>query len=183
MKMNRAIAPRTKRPAIFSQNLNPKSSIDLQARRRAPARHHPFGMIEPASAARGVSLAAARIRTCLEDPGVLACDGGDAAEGPRAGHLDVVSTAAQAVDRLGIDAFLHRDVSRAALARVEARRERLGVVVRRVDRGLEVEAVVDVAEEDVQRPLVLLVAARCAEGETRLPAAGGECRRERRPRT
>src|SRR5439155_19954048 len=119
MKMNRAIAPRTKRPAIFSQNLNPKSSIGLQARRRAPARHHPFGMIEPASAARGVSLAAARIRTCLEDPAVLAPDGGDAAEGPRAGHFDVVSATPQVFDRLGIDAFLHRHVSRAALARVE----------------------------------------------------------------
>src|SRR5256885_8669251 len=91
MKMNRAIAPRTKRPAIFSQNLNPKSSIDLQVPRRAPARHHPFGMIEAASAARGVPLAAARISTCLEDPAVLAPDGGDAAEGPRAGHLDAVS--------------------------------------------------------------------------------------------
>src|SRR6266516_5699688 len=183
MKMNRAIAPRTKRPAIFSQNLNPKSSIDLQARRRAPTRHHPFGMIEAASAARGVSLAAARIRTCLEDPGVLACDGGYAAEGPRARHLDVVSTAAQAVDRLGIDAFLHRHVSWAALARVEARRERLGVVVRRVDRGLEVEAVVDVAEEDVQRPLVLLVAPGRAESQRRLAVAGGNRRRERGARS
>src|SRR5205823_13689438 len=123
MKMNRALAPRPKRPAIYSQNLNPKSSIDLQTRRRAPARHHPFGMIEAASAARGVALAAARIRTCLEDPGVLAPDGGDAAEGPRAGHLDVVPATAQAVDRLGIDAFLQRHVSWAALARVEARRD------------------------------------------------------------
>src|SRR4051794_29459804 len=151
MKTNRAIAPRTNRPAIFSQNLNPKSSIDLQASRRAPARHHPFGMIEPESAARGVALAAARIRACLENPGVLARDGGDAAEGPRAGHLDVVPATTEVVDRLGSDAFLHRDVSRAALARIEARRERLGVVVRGVDRGLEVEPVVDVAEEDVQR--------------------------------
>src|SRR3954454_1920028 len=140
MKMNRAIPPRTKSPAIFSQNLNPKSSIGSHSCGCVPAQHHPLRMIEPVAAAGGVSLAAARIRTCLEDPGVLARDGGDAAEGPRAGHLDVVSATAQAVDRLGIDAFLHRDVSRAALARIEARRERLGVVVRRVDRGLEVEA-------------------------------------------
>src|SRR3954465_6049855 len=105
MKMNRAIAPRTKRPAIFSQNLNPKSSIDLQAFRRAPSGHHPFGMIEPAAAARGVALAAAggalaaaRIRACLEDSGLLARHGGDAAEAPRAGHLHVVSSAAQVVD-------------------------------------------------------------------------------------
>jgi hypothetical protein len=34
------------------------------------------------------------------------------------------------------------------------------VVVRRVDRGLEVEPEVDVAEEDVERPLILLVPAR-----------------------
>src|SRR3954470_405690 len=183
MKMNRAIAPRTQRPAIFRQNLNPKSSIASQASCRAPAQHHPFGMIEPASAAGGVSLAAARIRTCLEDPGVLARDGGDAAEGPRAGHLDVVSATAQAVDRLGIDAFLHGDVPRAALARIEARRERLGVVVRRVDRGLEIEAVMDVPEEDVQRPLVLLVAPGCAESQRGVAVAGGNRRRERGTRS
>src|SRR3954463_86366 len=183
MKMNRAIAPRTKRPAIFSQNLNPKSSIDLQAFRRAPAGHHPFGMIEPASAARGVALAAARIRACLEDSGVLASHGGDAAEGPWAGPVHVVSSTAQVVDRLGIDAFLHRDVSRSALARIEARRERLGVVVGWVDRGLKVEPVVDVGEEDVQRPLVLLVTPGRAESQGAPAVAGGNRRRERGARS
>ena len=96
---------------------------------------------------------------------MLARDGGDATERPGAGHLDVVPATTQLLDRLGADAFLDRDVPRAALARIEARRERLGVVVRRVDRGLEVEAVVDMAEEDLQRPLVLLVAPGRAEGQ------------------
>jgi len=57
------------------------------------------------------------------------------------------------------------------------------VVVRRVDCGLEVEAVVEVGEEDMQRPLVLLVAARRAERQPGFAAAQGERRAERRARS
>jgi hypothetical protein len=128
------------------------------------------------SAARGVALPAAGVRAGLQDSARLASDGGDAAERPRARYLDVVPALPQPVDRLGAGAVLDRDVPREALPWVEARGERLGVVVRRVDCGLEVEAVVGVGEEDVQRPLVLLVAARRAEGEAGLLAAGGERR-------
>ena len=46
------------------------------------------------------------------------------------------------------------------LSREERAREVIGVELRRVDRRLQVEPEVDVAEEHVQRPLVLLVAAR-----------------------
>ena len=53
---------------------------------------------------------------------------------------------------------------------------------RRVDRRLQVEAEVDVVEEEQQRPLVLLVAARRAEGEIRVAAPEGERGRERRAR-
>ena len=45
-----------------------------------------------------------------------------------------------------------------------------------------IESVVDVREEDMQRPLVLLVTARRAEGEARILAVGGDGGRERRPR-
>src|SRR4051794_13441580 len=89
---------------------------------------------------------------------------------------------AEAGDRLLADAILDRDVPRQGLARVEARRERLGVVVRRVDRRLQVEAEVDVSEEGVERPLILLVAAGRAGREVRLAAAGGHRRRQRRAR-
>src|SRR6185437_17168389 len=65
---------------------------------------------------------------------------------------------------------------------VEARGKRLGVVVRRVDRGLEIEVLVDMAEEDVERPLVLLVASGGAEGQARRSVAAGDGGRQRRPR-
>ena len=94
-----------------------------------------------------------------------------------------MSASPQAFDRLGAGAFLDGDVARKGLARIEAGGKRLGVMARRVDRGLEVEPVMDVGEEGVQRPLVLLVAAGCADRETRLAAAGGQRRRERGPRT
>src|SRR6185437_2422636 len=108
------------------------------------------------------------------DSAGLACDGGDAAERPRIAHLDVMAALAQSFDRLFTDAVLDRDVPRARFARVEALRERLGVVLRRVDRRLEVEAVVDVGEKCLQRPLILLVAAGRTDREVRLAVAGGE---------
>ena len=52
----------------------------------------------------------------------------------------------------------------------------------RVDRLLQVHAVVHVAQEGVQRPLVLQVAARRAERQVRLAAAQRQRRRQRRPR-
>ena len=46
----------------------------------------------------------------------------------------------------------------------------VGVELRRVDGGLEVRVEVDVAQKDVQRPLILLVAARRAEGKVGIAA-------------
>ena len=82
-------------------------------------------------------------------------------------------TTAQTLDRVGAGAVLDCHVSREGLAGVEARRECLGVVIRGVDRVLQVETVVDVGEEDVERPLILLIASGRADREVRLPAAGG----------
>ena len=58
----------------------------------------------------------------------------------------------------------------------------LGVEVRRVDRLLQVQPPVDVVEEDVQSPLLLLVAAGRAVREPRLAVAQDEPRRQRRAR-
>jgi len=51
------------------------------------------------------------------------------------------------------------------LARIERARKGLRVVARRVDRRLQVEAEVKVAEQHLQCPLVLLIAARRTERE------------------
>src|SRR5690349_11021492 len=124
----------------------PGAPADLVAGRRRR-------WIPESSAPGGVPLHPARIRAGLEDPVGLAPDGGDAAQRPGARHLDVVPAPAQAFDRLGADALLDCDVPWKSLARIEAGGKRLGVVARRVDRGLEVEALVDVGEEGVERPL------------------------------
>ena len=58
----------------------------------------------------------------------------------------------------------------------------LRVEQRQVDRLLQVEAVMDAAQEQAELPLLLLVAARRAEGEARLAVLEGERRRQRRAR-
>src|SRR4051812_44319694 len=55
----------------------------------------------------------------------------------------------------------------------------LGVEVGRVDRLLQVETAVDAVEEDVQSPLLLLVAAGRAVREPRLAVTQDEPRRQR----
>src|SRR6185437_15772641 len=116
-----------------------------------------MGPCPPPSATDRVTLLATRVCTALEDPAGLASDCGDTAERPRSRDLDLVPAPAQSFDRLAPGAFLDRHVPQTGLPGVEARGKRLGVVVRRVDRGLEIEVLVDMAEEDVERPLVLLV--------------------------
>ena len=58
----------------------------------------------------------------------------------------------------------------------------VGVELRGVDRLLEVEPEVDVPDEDVEAPLLLLVAAGSSPGEPRLTVAERETGTERRPR-
>src|SRR5205814_4521940 len=135
------------------------------------------------SAADRVRLHAARVRAALQEPAGLPADRGHAAERPRRGDLDVVPAPAERVERRLADAILDGDVPRPRRARVERARKRLGVMARRVDGRLEVEIEVDVREERLERPLILLVAARRPEGEIRVAAASDERPRERRPRT
>jgi hypothetical protein len=52
----------------------------------------------------------------------------------------------------------------------------------RIDGGLEIEPEHGMAEEECERPLVLLVSARGPEREVRLPVPERERRAERRPR-
>src|SRR3546814_11400358 len=67
----------------------------------------------------------------------------------------------------------HRDdvLARASLPRKEAAGEVGRLPGRRVDRRLEVHAVMDVAQEEDDRPLVLTVAARRAERHPRFAVA------------
>ena len=68
------------------------------------------------------------------------------------------------------------------LPRIERRDQVVGVPFGRVDRRLQVEPAIDVAQQHVDRPLLLLVAAGRAPREPRLAAPEDEARRERRPR-
>src|SRR5690242_14379770 len=104
---------------------------------------------------------------------VLALHGADATERPRRRDRNLVAAAAQGVDRLAAGARLDRDRARPEPARIEGVDQVLRVPLRRVDRLLEVEAAFDMAEEHVQRPLLLLVPAGRPPGEPRLAAAQG----------
>jgi len=58
----------------------------------------------------------------------------------------------------------------------------VGVERRRVDRRLQVEPVVDMAQKEHERPLILRVPARCAEREHGLAVAQRQERGESRAR-
>src|SRR5437762_4990016 len=134
---------------------------------------------DPESAAGGVALHAARVRTRLEPAVPLASDRADAAERPRFGHGHVVPAPPQLVGDAVAPTRLERERPAPHLAREERRREMVGAERGRVDRGLEVVTEDGVPEERVQRPLVLRVAAGRPEGEIGLAVAEGERRRER----
>ena len=68
-------------------------------------------------------------------------------------------------------------------ARVEGRDQVIGVELGRVDRLLQVQPAIDMAQEDVKAPLLLLVATGGAPGEPGLPLAKREAGRQRRTRT
>src|SRR5215210_3931824 len=124
------------------------------------------------SAADRVPLHPAGIRGRLEQP-ILARDGTDTPERPRRGDDDVVAALTQLRDHLVAEPRLDLDLEGLALARVERAREVVRVEARRVDRRLQVEPAVDVLQEGVQRPLILLVAPGRPEGDVWMPAA--EC--------
>ena len=129
-----------------------------------------------------VALHPARVRARAQRPVRRARDRAEAAERPRLDHVDVVAAAAQLLDDLGRDARLDVHPPQLGLAREERARQVIGVERRRVDRLLEVAPEHGVLEEQLQRPLVLLVAARGAERQARAVLVQRERRRERRAR-
>src|SRR5206468_12057336 len=118
-----------------------------------------------------VTLHAARVCRCVEQTLAVAAGGADAPERPRPLRLDEVAATLEPDERLAAEALLDLDDPRPRLPRVERLREVVGVEVRRVDRLLGVQAEVDDREEEDERPLVLVVAARRAEGEQLAVAA------------
>src|SRR6185437_10212207 len=128
-----------------------------------------------------VALHAARVGGGLA-PRILAARGGQAALGPVVVHLDFVAALAQFLDRLLGHPALQHQHARTGGARPEGGGEVLAMPGRRVDRLLQVHAAMDMAEEHLRDPLLLLVAARRAPAHVRLAGAMGEGRRERRAR-
>src|SRR5215218_1984431 len=74
----------------------------------------------------------------------------------------------QTLDNVGLQPVLDNELAWRRRARVVRAREVFGVEVGRVDGLLQIEAEVDVRQEEVHGPLVLLVSPRGAEGQIRL---------------
>src|SRR3954452_3608046 len=85
-------------------------------------------------------------------------------------------------DDLFAEARLELDLTGLAVALIDRAREGGRVGARRGDLLLQVQAAVDMPEEEVERPLVLLVAAGRAEREVWGAAAESKRRREPRAR-
>src|SRR5262249_35504199 len=118
----------------------------------------------------GITLHAARIGGGAAAT-ALARGRGETPLAPIVVDFDDMTAAAQ---------FLHRRLRQPALdhqhagargARPERDREMLGVPRGRVDRLLQIHAGVDVAHEQLRRPLILLIAAGRTPGKIRLAAA------------
>src|SRR3546814_16906897 len=86
------------------------------------------------------------------------------------------------LDGRGGQSPLDDDLAGARLPRKEAAGEVGRLPGRRVDRRLEVHAVLDVAQDEDDRPLALTLAARRADRHPRLAAAKGEGGRRGRAR-
>src|SRR4051812_16235153 len=134
------------------------------------------------SAACGVSLIAARVGGGATPRTDLRCRG-EAAFGPVAAALDDVTARGQGVGRSLRQPALGDEDAGPRGARPERNREMFGVPGRRVDRFLQVHPGMDVAQEELGRPLVLLVTAWCAPGEIRLAVAQREGGAQRGART
>src|SRR5215207_4940186 len=130
---------------------------------------------------RRVALHAARIGGGPE-AAAIARGGGEASFRPVLADLDDVAAAPQFLDGGFRHPPLHDDDAGPRLARPERGREMLRVPGGRVDGLLQVVAGMDVAQEELRNPLVLLVAARRAPGEVGLAVAQRHGRRQGRAR-
>src|SRR5215472_12347043 len=120
------------------------------------------------SPAGGVALHPARVG-CGAAAAALAGGGGETALTPVGVDLDDVAAAFELLHRRRRQAALGHQHARPRGARPERDREMLGVPGRGVDRLLQIHAGMNVAHEQLRRPLILLVAAGRAPGEIRLP--------------
>src|SRR4051812_32223350 len=119
------------------------------------------------SASGSVALHAARIGGSAAARAYLG-GGGEAAFRPGGAGLDDMAAALQLVDRRLGHAVLDHKHAGAGGARPERDREVLAVPGRRVDRFLQIHLRVDMAQEELRDPLVLLVAAGRTPSEIRL---------------
>src|SRR5215213_505853 len=124
-----------------------------------------------------VALHAARVGGGLA-PGILAAGRGQPAFRPVVVHLDLMAALTQFLDRFGRNAAFQHQHARPGRARPERGGEVLAVPGRRVDRLLQVHAAMDMAQEHLRDPLLLLVTARRAPAHVRLAVAMGEGRGE-----
>src|SRR5437868_7990983 len=97
--------------------------------------------------------------------------GGEAAFGPLRAHLHDMSARAQFLHACLRHALLHHHHAGTRLARPERRRKMLGMPGRRVDRLLQVQFGVNVAQEKLRDPLILLIAAWRTPGQIRFAVA------------
>src|SRR5688572_17442975 len=150
------MSSRPDRPAIASLSANGSSHEYVRVRSAA--------MRRTLSADR-VALHAAWVGACAHEPVGLTGDGGHAPGRPRGPDRDVVATALEVADGPGVEARLERERPRSKPSWEERRDQVIGMELRRVDGRLEIQAQVDVPDERVQRPLLLLVATGGPPGE------------------
>src|SRR5712691_2791105 len=119
---------------------------------------------------RRVSLHATRIGSGPE-LAILPLHGSDSTERPVRPDGDVVATTSQAVDHTVGEPAFELDRAAGKTARIEGRDQVIGVELRRVDCLLQVAGAVEVAEKDMDGPLLLLISAGGSPGEPRLAVA------------
>src|SRR5262249_1733869 len=129
----------------------------------------------------GVTLHSARIG-CGAAAAAVARGGGETPPAPIAVPLAPLTSAFKLLHRRRRQPALHHQYARPRGARPERDWEMLGVPGRGIDRLLQIHAGMDVAHEQLRRPLILLIAAGRAPGEIRLPVTQRERGRKRRAR-
>src|ERR1700676_2122753 len=130
-------------------------------------------------------------RVALHAPGIgggaaAAADlggGGEAAFGPVRSGLHDMPALLQIIDGRLRHPVLDHHHARPRRSRPERDREMLGMPRRRVDRLLQVQLRVDVTQEELRGPLILLVATGRTPGEVGFAVAQRHGRRERGART
>src|SRR5947199_1768405 len=156
------------RLACGSALYGPSSSQVRCQRSSTPSGRYSGSISRARLAADRVPLHSARVRRAAQLPACV-LDGRHAAQRPVGRHFDLVASLAQARDDVLAEAAFELERAQLEAAWVERRDQVVGAELGCVDRLLQVEATLEMAEEDVQCPLVLVVAARRAPREPGLP--------------